>query len=374
VVLLAGAVMFVRTVRNFGQLDLGFDARNLVHAVVDPGGYRVEQLDDLYRRLVETLSAIPGVEAVARSRVPLMEGLEGCTLRLPDLAADRREACADVGPGFFETMGIPVLRGRGFTAGDLAQRRRLAVVSESFARRFYEAEATAGTLIGGRVDGVFAGTRASHEIVGVVRDARLGNLRDVSIPSVYYLSPPDNGVSWLHVRSAGDPDATVAAIRREITRVDPRLLLEARAVQEEIDRSIARERLIGATSAVLGLFAVMLVSMGIFALTSYVVAHRTHELGIRIALGADRRAVMRESLSDTMLVAAIGLAAGLVASVVGLRAAAAAIADLLFGLTATDAANFVGAVFLMILVVAAACILPVWRATRIDPVAVMRHE
>jgi ABC-type lipoprotein release transport system permease subunit len=260
-------------------------------------------------------------------------------------------------------MGIPVMRGRSFTDADFARGQPLWIISDAFAKRFFPND----DPVGQRVEGV--------EIVGVVQDAKLGTVRQVTGPMLYELSrrEPDR-LNALEVRAEGDPDAIAGAVRDEVGRVNPRLLIDVKTMGRQIEESIAKERMVAATSAFFSLLGLLLASIGIFGVASYTVAQKTNELGIRMALGAGRWSVIRESLRETLLVFGAGLAAGVIAAIAAVKLTASFIADLLFGLTATDAANIVGAVLLMVVVALAACILPARRATRIDPLAAIRHE
>jgi ABC-type lipoprotein release transport system permease subunit len=256
-------------------------------------------------------------------------------------------------------MNIPVLRGRTFTEADFGQARGFVVVSEAFSKRYFPNDDPVGKF----------------PIIGIVRDARLGGVRGESGPMTYHMLPrePDR-INALEVRTTGDPKAVAHAVQEEIRRVNPRLFVAINTVRQEIDRNIAKERMVAAISAFFGLLGLLLASIGIFGVASSTVAQRTTELGIRMALGAGRWSVIRTSLRETMLVFGAGLAAGIVAAVAAVRLTASFIAELLFGLTATDAVNIVGAVFLIAAVVLAACILPAHRATRIDPLTAIRHE
>lgn len=183
-----------------------------------------------------------------------------------------------------------------------------------------------------------------------------------------------NRLDALVVRTAGDPDGVARAIQQEIRRVNPRLLVGISTMRQEIDRSIATERMVAATRGFFSLLGLLLASIGIFGVASYTVAQRTNELGIRMALGASRWSVIRASLRETMVVFGVGLAIGTIAAIAAVRLTASVISDLLFGLTATDAANIVGAVLVIVAVMLAACVLPARRATRIDLLAAIRHE
>jgi ABC-type antimicrobial peptide transport system permease subunit len=176
------------------------------------------------------------------------------------------------------------------------------------------------------------------------------------------------------LRTARDTQSIAPAIREALQAVNPKLFTGITSVGEAINKNIAKERMVAAISAFFGLLGLSLACMGLFGVASSTVTQRTNELGIRMALGADRWSVVREALRDTMLVFGAGLTAGVIAAILAVRVTASFIADLLFGLTPTDATNMAGAVLVMIGVAWAACILPARRATRIDPLAAIRHE
>jgi ABC-type antimicrobial peptide transport system permease subunit len=192
---------------------------------------------------------------------------------------------------------------------------------------------------------------------------------------MYLMLPkePDR-INALEVRSVGDPEDVAQAVQDEIRRVNPRLLIGARTMRQEIERNISKERMVAATSGFFSLLGLLLASIGIFGVASSAVAQRTNEIGIRMALGAGRWAVIRESLRDAILVFGAGLAAGIMAAIAAVQLTATLVSDLLFGLTATSAVNIAAAVLVMIGVALAACILPARRATRIDPLQAIRHE
>jgi putative ABC transport system permease protein len=268
---------------------------------------------------------------------------------------------ADVGPAFFETMAIPVLRGRTFTAADFAgDQRGLFVVNESWVKRYFPNDDPVARQIG---------------IIGVVKDVKLDGVRTEVRPTMFAMAmkEPDR-VNALQVRTASEPEAIVPAIREAIQGINPKLLVGIRTMREDIDRDIAKERMVAALSAFFSVLGLLLASIGIFGVASYTVAQRTKELAIRRALGADRWSVIRESLRETMLVFGLGLVAGTLAAVAAVRFSASVIADLLFGLTATDAANIALAVSVMVTAALAACVLPAHRATTIDPLIGLRQE
>ena len=366
VVLLVGAGLFVQTLRNLSRQDVGFNPDRLLQVSIDTrfAGYGKGQVGDVYRLLLERVAAVPGVQSVTGVRNPIMRhSLSRMAIRLPGVEFGQGEMWdgADVGPSFFETMAIPVLRGRTFTAADFAgDQRGLFVVNESWVRRYFPNDDPVARQIG---------------IIGVVKDVKLDGVRTEVRPTMFAMAmkEPDR-VNSLQVRTASEPEAIVPAIREAIQRINPKLLVGIRTMREDIDRDIAKERMVAALSAFFSVLGLLLASIGIFGVASYTVAQRTKELAIRRALGADRWSVIRESLRETMVVFGLGLVAGTLAAVAAARFTASVIADLLFGLTATDAANIALAVAVMVTVALAACVLPAHRATTIDPLAGLREE
>ena len=325
-------------------------------------GNREGEVGGVLRLLRERVGAVAGVRSVTATRNWLMRGENSrMAARIPGLDPGRDAAwsAVTVGPDFFETMGIRAVRGRTFTAVDVMHRGKY-VINEAFARHYFPND---DPLV------------RAPDIVGIVRDVRVFGPRSEIAPLMYEVMrvEPDR-VNALQVRTAGDPDTVASAIGEAVRSVNPKLFVGIMTMREEFDRGIARERMVAAISAFFSLLGLLLASIGIFGVASYAVAQRTKELAIRRALGAGRWSVICESLRETSVVFVLGLAAGTMAAVVLVRMTASVIADLLFGLTATDAANIAGAVGIMVAVALAACLLPAHRATRIDPLAGMREE
>ena len=377
VLLLVGAGLFVQTLRNLSQLDIGFNTDRLLQVSIDTrfAGYgrrnqggdadsqnREGEVAGVLRLLRERVGAVSGVQSVTATRNWLMRGENSrMAVRIPgfDPGRDAMWSGVTVGPDFFETMGIQAVRGRTLTAADVTHRGRY-VINEAFVRRYFPND---DPLV--RAPG----------IVGIVRDVRVFGPRSEIAPLMYEpLQVEPDRVSALQVRTAGDPDTMASAIGEAVRSVNPKLFVGILTMREEIDRGIARERMVAAISAFFSLLGLLLASIGIFGVASYAVAQRTKELAIRRALGAGRWSVIRESLRETSVVFVLGLAAGTIAAVILVRLTASVIAELLFGLTATDAVNIAGAVIVMVAVAMAACLLPAHRATRIDPLAGMREE
>ena len=387
VLLLVGAGLFVQTLRNLSRLDMGFSADRLLQVRIEArnAGYKEEERERtaaLYRLLLERVSAIPGVRSTASVGNPLMKGSStSMAIPLPGLErpTDEMWDAIGVGPQYFETMGIELVRGRTFTAADFASEyvpapnlglgsRQIAdflrrtgpfVINEAFASRYYpNADPLAST----------------SPVVGIVRDAKLVGVGTEIRPLMFLALRRPHPAGALVVRTARDTKLMVPTIRDAIQTVNPRLLLGIDTVGDVMNKNIAKERMVAAISGFFGLLGLSLACMGVFGVASNAVAQRTRELGIRRALGAGRWAVIRESLRETLVVVAVGLAGGAVAAFIIVRLTASVIADLLFGLTATDTANLVAATAVMVVVALAACTVPALRATRIDPVAVIRDE
>ena len=365
VVLLVAGGLFVQTLLNLSQADLGFNADRLLQVAIDTrgAGYREGQVGAPYRLLLERIGALAGVRSVTAVRNAVMRNARTMmAIQLPGLQRQGDEVwqAAEVGPDFFETMGYTLVRGRTFTATDYDSDQPAFVVNESFATHFFPNDDPVARNIG---------------IVGVIKDAKFHAVRAPLEPMMFekMRKEPDR-VSTLLVRISGDPDAIVPAIRQTVQGVHPRLLLSVRTMQDDINRDIARERMVAAVSAFFSGLGLLLASIGIFGVASYTVAQRTKELAIRRALGAGRWSVIRESLRETTMVFAAGLLAGIAVAIGLVRLTASVIADLLFGLTATNAANIALAVSVMIAVALMACVLPAHRATKIDPLVGIREE
>jgi predicted permease len=371
VILLAGAGLFGQTLRNLASLDVGFKTDNLLQVTLDTAGagYQRGQVGGLYRTVLEKVSAIPGVSSVAGIRNAVMQNSRTrrlMPLRGEPLGMDQAWDGVAVTASFFSTMGIETVRGRTFTEDDFAAKRMLVVVNESFAKRYFPNEDPVGLRVGARND---------IEIVGIVRDARLADLRQKSDPMMYEMAPeePDR-VSGLVVRFSAPFAAVGPAIRETLRGIHPRLVVDVRTMKGEMDRSLARERLVAATSGFFGVLALLLASIGIYGVASSAVAQRTRDIGIRMALGARSAAVVRESLRGVARSLGAGLILGVGAAVIALRLANSLISDLLFGLTPTDAFNLLAASGVMALVAMGASFVPARRATTVNPLDVIRHE
>jgi predicted permease len=362
VMLLAGAGLFLQSLRNLGEIAPGFETRDLLQVEIDTSfaGYRQGHVNTVYKLLLDRLASIPRVREVTGGRNPLLGSYPPGMPPPPNYVSE-------VDARFFDVMRIPLQRGRIFTLEDETRAEPIAIVSEAYAKETFPGEDAIGKSI--------PAGRISREIVGVVADSRLMSLR-WDVPMVYYplLQGEADRISAIEIRTSGDPVAIAHAVQDEVRRVNPRLLISVRTMQDVIDRSMAQERLVGAVSGFFGVLGVILAGIGLFGVASFTVAQRTSELGIRIALGAGRWDVIRESLRDTALVFGIGLVIGGAAAFAGTRLAANLISGLLYGLSATDWRNIAAAGLLMIVVAIAACLIPALRAARVDPLKAIRYE
>jgi predicted permease len=267
---------------------------------------------------------------------------------------------------YFDTVGMTLLEGRGFTDQDRSANPQQVVVNEAFVRRYFKGSKAVGRSFG------FDGKGNLMQIVGVVHDARYDALREPSPPVAFFLvSGDDRVLRSLEIRVAGDPRLAASAVRRAVAAVDTRLpVREMITIGQLIDSSLAQERLMARLSGFFGLLALGLACLGIYGLMAFLVARRTNEIGIRMALGADRKRVMGLVLRDIAVLVVPGALAGVLAALATTRVAA----SMLFGVTATDPLTLATATGLLMTAALAAGYLPARRAAKVDPVNSLRQE
>jgi putative ABC transport system permease protein len=375
-VLLIGAGLLVRSFIKLRNTDPGFDPRNTLTASLSLAPVRYakdEQVNQFYDQLIERVRALPGVEAVG-AVAPLP--LSGNGMSYSFIITDRPEpppgqglsaSARFVTPGYFRAMGIPLRRGRLFTEQDRADAPAVLVVNDAFARRYFSGEEVLGKRLRlgfGRLEG---------EIVGVVGDVRGNSLSTPGIPE-YYIpqSHAASGDMSLVVRtSTTDPAALTPAVRDVVRQMDKdQPLYEVRTMGALVSRSMARQRFSTTLIGVFAALALALAAVGIFSVMSYSVAQRRHEIGIRMALGAQSRDILRMVLGRGMTLTLVGVGLGLAASY-GLTRL---MSSLLFGVSATDPLTFGGVAVLLASVALLACYAPARRATKVDPMVALRHE
>jgi predicted permease len=376
--LLTGAGLFVQTLRNLRSVDLGFAGDSIVQARINPqgSGYKPEQLPALYRQLLERLNSATGVRSASLAATGFRSGMSRtCCIAIQGRTArpqeDREVQTLSATPGYFQTMGLPLLAGRDFVWQEVSdkpgQSPKTAIINETMAHHYFGPGSAIGQRFGWG-DPAVESIKYEIEIVGVVKDANYGNLREKTRPLIYF---PSQGGTLLVVR-ASSADATLpATIRREIQSVDRSLeILSLQTVAELVDSALVQERLLAKLSGFFSLLALLLACVGLYGVISYDVSSRTREFGIRIALGAQTQDVLGLVMKYGALMVLVGVAIGLA----GAFALTRLIASLLFGVASTDLLTLAIASLGLIAVALFACYLPARRATRVDPLVALRYE
>jgi predicted permease len=376
-VLLVAAGLFLQTLQNLRGVDVGFNPRNLALFRINPrlNGYSDERMNALYAQLLDRLRTVAGVRSVALSHVALLSGSENTTSIFVEgqtYARDPRDQHNEiyrlvVSPNFFDAMEMPLVAGRGFTERDAGSAPKVAVINEAAARKYFPGGSPVGRRFGPSVE-----TTGQLEVVGVLRDVRYNSLRDPAPPTMYV--PHTQSVvttPTFEVRTADDPAGVVGGLREAVRQIDPRLPLTNVTTQaEQIDGRFLQEKVFAQAYALFGALALLIASVGLFGLMSYSVSRRTNEIGIRMALGAQRSNVVALILRESMTLVVAGVVIGLAIAV----GAGRLVASLLFGLAATDMLTFLVAITVMVTVSAVAGYLPARRASRVDPLVALRCE
>jgi putative ABC transport system permease protein len=328
-----------------------------------------------YTRLLERVRALPGVESAATGTgilQPLVTNsgifsIEGTPLPPPE---ERIEYPVElVWPGYFDVVGMTITRGRAFTDADGSQSPRVVVINETLARTAWPGEDPLGRRLRG-------GDETSQApwltVVGVIGDAHRADVTRPIRPEVYMSALQSTPrTQMLMVRTTGDPVAIVPSVRREVQAVDPQLpLFRVTTLDRELALTRSQPRFQAVLLAVFAAIALLLASIGIYGVTSHAVGQRTHEVGIRLAMGAGRPEVLRMMLAQHLRPALAGLVIGLAGSVFLSRF----VRSLLFGVSATDPATFASVALILLIVAAIACWVPARRATRVDPLVALRTE
>jgi predicted permease len=269
-------------------------------------------------------------------------------------------------PNFFATLGIPIVLGRDFNERDAANPTASALINETAARKMFPNENPIGRRVGQQLE-----NSGETEIIGVIRDTKYNSVRDEAPPTIYTSIRGNAGSVWVMMRTEGDPNAMIPAVRSTVQKIDPDVPTVGMTTQtEQLEGRFAQERLFALAYSLFGGLALLLACIGLFGLMSYSVSRRTNEIGIRMALGAQRSGVVSMVLRESMVMVVIGVVIGVAASI----AAGRLIATVLFGLSATDAWTMAGAIGLMVIVSLAAGYLPARRAARVDPMTALRYE
>jgi predicted permease len=372
-VLLIGAGLFVRSLMKLEAIDAGFNPDSVLLFQLAPTRQApVAERREAYRQLVARAESVPGVAAASASAVSLFLGESwGNVISVdgfqPPPGVTPRTFVNAVTPRHFDVMQIGILRGRSFGAQDHETAPRVGIVNETFARQFFGDNDAIGRQVG-----FSAQPAAMMEIVGVVRDAKYLNLREAPRPMLYVpFTQHAQPLPALEVRIAGDSAAASSALRRELAAVDARFaIVRDMTLRGQVDWSLAAEQMIARLSAVFGLLALLLAAVGLYGVVSYLTAQRTGEIGIRMALGANRGDVRRLVLGDTIRLAVLGVAIGLPAALGGARL----LSEQLYQIGPADPSSVaIGVVALTVTALAAGC-LPARRAARVDPTVALRAE
>ena len=377
-VLLVVAALFTRSLDKLLSVDLGFHPEHVLMLSVDPTlvGYQGARINMLYKSLLERLAAVPGVRSATLSQGGLLGGqywtnrvtVPGYT---PPPGEEMEINFTPVGSRFFETAAIPVLVGRDFGPQDNESAPKVTVINETFARDFFRQAKPVGRTIGLGVNQ----NLGQFEIIGVVTDSKQGSMSERPAPVVYFpflqIPPTLIGQMTLEVRTAAEPAAMTATVRKELLAVEKSLpIFGVKTLTQQVQDSLVEQRMVAMLTTLFGLLALLLAAVGLYGMISYSVARRTSEIGIRMALGAQRGDVTRLVLRDTMVVVSVGVAFGLA----GALAAGRVVSSLLFGLAPTDLAAFAAATLLLAGVAAVVSYVPARRASRVDPMVALRHE
>jgi predicted permease len=377
-VLISGAGLLVRTIRNLQSIDLGFETHRLITFPFNLRlqGYPEPRIRQMQNELIERLKALPGVQSVSMANEKPVRGMFSDTDEIlpeghenPLLGKHIKIDSNKVAPNFFETLGVPIVSGRGFTDMDKPISPPVAIISESLERRYWPGENPIGKQF--RI-ARFMSWSQYHQIVGIVKDTRYDRIGQKPTPHFYVpLSQNFQSDVVVCVRASADPNRLRETVRRLVSAIDPSLPPPPiNTLAEQLIESDSYQRMMAAVVSLFGFLALALTSTGVYALSSYSVAQRSREIGIRMALGAERWKVLRLVMGRVLIMALMGIAIGLLTAFFLGRL----IASLLYGISPLDPLNLAVASALMMAAAAAAGYVPARRAMRISLSAALRHE
>ena len=374
-VLLVGALLFVRTFRNLTTLDAGFAKDHLLVAEMNfrHAGMTSDRLAPAYRDLLERARRVSGVESAAQVRnVPIGGSFSTRDIIVDGVSRTEPSNYNSVSDRYFQTMGIALIAGRDFEERDVAAAPKVAIVSESFARVYFSGANPLGRTF--QVDAAPGVQRPTYTIVGLARDTKYNDLRQPFAPEFYTpaVQDPQYPLRSLNIaiRSSQPIERVTAAIAALAREENPTIVVDFRTMASQFHDSLVRERLMATLSGFFGGLAALIAAIGLYGVMSYTVARRRNEIGVRIALGADRRQVVRMVMGEAGALLAAGLAIGIPAALAVTRFASA----LLFGVTPYDPATLAAAAVGLALVTALASYVPALRASRLEPIQALREE
>jgi predicted permease len=377
-VLLVGAGLFARSLINLQQENLGFNRDNVLLASVDTrlAGYKPSELSSVYRQLYERLSALPNVRAASIASYSPMAGTNTnstITVRGYTPAKDEDTSVSDIfiGPNFSETLGVPLLMGREIGLQDTPTSAKVAVVNQAFVQTYFRDQ----NPIGRRLTFEEDSDKDDFEIVGVIGDSKYDSAKEKADKTVFrpILQVQDQQAfnNVFELRTDGDPLSVSAEVRAAIAQVNDKLpVLNITSLRLQTDEALKQERLIAQLVSFFGLLGLLLSCVGLYGIMAHAVVRRTNEIGIRMALGAERGNIIWMVLKESLLLVAFGLVVGIPAA----WAAAHLISSQLFGLNPSDPITLLTAALLLTVVAALAGYLPARKASRVNPLVALRYE
>jgi putative ABC transport system permease protein len=370
---LVGAGLFLRSLQNAQRTDPGFETAHLMMLSFDTGaeGYTGEAAEAFQRSVLDRVRTVPAVKgAVLANSGPFNGGFSRTVFPEGVDPNDRRNGrltpLNEVSPGYFETVGIPIVRGRALTESDGASAPMVAVVNETMARRLWPDQEPIGKRFR------CFGEKWIIEVVGVARDAKYFTIGEDPQSFFYFpLAQHPSAAVTLHVRTDGDPASVVGTVRGQVQSLDARMpITNVQTIQQLFDQALWAPRMAASLLAAFGALALVLAALGVYGVVSYSVAERTQEFGIRMAMGARPADMLRMVVRQTLLTASIGAAVALIAA----YAATRGLGNLLIGVPAGDPVTFGGTLAVILVAAVVASAWPAWRASRIDPLVALRYD
>jgi len=374
-VLLVGGGLMLRSLQRTQMIDLGFDPHNAVSLSFDLRlqGYDEARGKEFQKRLLERVRALPGVQSAGiADMIPVDLHFSRESIYIEGQAPTRdttapRALTSRISPGYFSAISTPLVRGREFAEQDDDQSTPVVIVNETFARRFWPDEDPIGKRFSAD-----SPDSPKVQVIGVARDGKYAGLQEDPKPFVYHTGLQSySGATSLIIRAATDPQQALAAARREIQQLDAHLpISSAQTLDEHLSLPLLPARLAASVLGSFGVLALVLAAIGVYGVMAYTISRRTREIGIRMALGAQRADILTLVISQGVWLTLTGVGIGLAASFAVTRL----MKSLLFGTSATDPATFAGVALLLTTVALAACYIPARRATRVDPMIALRYE
>jgi predicted permease len=369
---LIAAGLVLRDLVSAQRIDPGFETSGVLIATINVGreGYTQERAELFYDQVTDKVAALPGVAGAALAQNPPLAGgflrsvfPEGADTTTKDRILIQVN---DVTPGYLQTIGIPLVRGRDFTRTDDAASPRVVIVNQTMADEFWKGQDPIGRRF------KFFGDEDYSTIIGVAKNAKYNGVQEQPLPFIYLpLKQSFSPAVTLHVRAAGDATRLASAVRGAVRELDPTLtLFNVQTLEDQIQQSLQPQKMNVVLLSTFGALALLLAAIGLYGVASYAVAQRTREIGVRMALGAQPGAVLSLVLGNGLILVAVGLAAGLVASYF----VAGAMSALVVGVNPHDPLTFTATPIILGAIALLASYVPARRATRIDPLLALRAE